>query len=93
MDALKAEEPAVSEDEALDPRATLKEIAGLCEQVLTNRIAKRFSTRDSLKNLKARAEALLEREGSWQWDQDFEKFVTTANAVFDEVIAQSGAAA
>lgn len=90
MDALNA---VVSEDDVLTPRGTLKDIAEKCEQALANRIAKRFSTRDSLKNLKARAEALLEREGSWQWDQDFEKFVTTANAVFDEVIAQSGVAA
>lgn len=70
-------------------RAALKSIIQQCEHALGDRIAKRFSTRDSLKALEKRCKALLELpEQDRPWLEELEKVLTTANAVFDQLIAE-----
>lgn len=86
MDAMNTE--AAAEEVVITPRATLASIIEQCERALNDRLAKRFSTRDALKDLKVRARALLGQEEEREWDEEFEKVVTTANAVFDQLIAE-----
>ena len=89
MDALADDQAAVADDDAINPRATLVSIVEQCDHALADRIAKRFSTRDSLKSLRKRAQALLDEESeSRAWMGEFEKVVTTANAVFEQLIAE-----
>lgn len=90
MDAMNTD--AVLEtapEEAALARASIGSILVHCEHALTERIAKRYSTRDSLKALEKRCKALLELpEEDREFREEFEKVVTTANAVFDQLIAE-----
>lgn len=90
MDAIRAVNDAVDDAMFADGcRAALKSITEQCEHALTARIAKRYSTRDSLKALEKRCKALLELpDQDRAWREEFEKVVTTANAVFDQLIAE-----
>lgn len=86
MDGVAPE--AVTEEEALSPRATLQSIIEQCEHALGDRLAKRFATRDSLKKLEKRCRDLMAREDDHEWAEEFGKVVTTAGAVFDQLIAE-----
>lgn len=89
MDAMKAEEQTSAGEEAALARTSLAAIAVQCEHALTERLAKRYSTRDSLKALEKRCKGLLDLpDEDRAWREEFEKVVTTANAVFDQVIAE-----
>lgn len=71
-------------------RETLAAIVAQCDHALTERIAKRFSTRDQLKQLERRAEALLKQEDGRGWDKEFERVFVSAAAAFDRLIAEAG---
>ncbi len=86
MDAVN--EAVLDEVEVITPRATLQSIIEQCEHALTGRLAKRYSTRDSLKALEARARGLLSQEDVREWSEEFEKVITTADSVFDQLIAE-----
>lgn len=90
MDAIA--EQLVSEADALSPRATLAAIVEQCGHVLEQRLARRFSTKDQVKTLKRRCETLLKQEDGRPFDAEFAKIVSTANAVFDQLIAEVGTA-
>jgi hypothetical protein len=86
---MNAEAPDAGPEEAALPRTSLAAIAVQCEHALTDRIAKRYSTRDALKALEKRCKALLDQpEEDHAWQAEFEKVITTANAVFDQLIAE-----
>ncbi len=76
----------VTEDVLLSPRATLKAIQEQIEHALGQRLARRFSTRESLKQLERRAESLAKQEDGRGWDEEFGKLVKTADAVFGQLI-------
>jgi hypothetical protein len=71
-------------------REVLQQIADQCSHVLEQRLAKRFSTRDSLKALERRATALLKREDGRDWSEEFARVFTVAETVFDAVIVETG---
>lgn len=91
MDGLKTE-PVVTEDEAITPRVTLNILLQQCEHALEQRLAKRFSTREALKALEIRAAKLAQVGDGPDFDEEFAKVVTTGNAVFEMVIAETNAA-
>lgn len=89
MDAMNEAVQETAPEEAALARASVAAIVVHCEHALTKRIAKRYSTRDSLKALEKRCKALLELpDEDRPWREELEKVVTTANAVFDQLIAE-----